>query len=156
MAYTELDDRVGATDVVVAERRGWFSPGRVITLLLGVLVAVVGAVVLLRTGVDSDLARPTTTVFSVPQSAIIGLADLLVGLLLILSSLSEDARPIATVVGILSIAAGIIAMAASPTLQDDVGFTAATGWWAIVVGLVAVVASVLPSVWRVRRGVERR
>ncbi len=156
MSYTEINDRVGATDVVVAERRGWFSPGRAITLILGVVVAAVGAIVLMRTGVDSDLAHPSTTILSVPQSAIVGLAEVVAGLLLILSSLSEDARPLAAVVGILAIAAGIIAMAASPTLQDDIGFAASTGWWAIVVGIIALVASVLPSVWRVRRDVVAR
>ena len=156
MSYTQIDDHIGAGEVVVAERRGWFAPGRAITLVLGIVVTVVGALVLLRTGVDSDLAHPQTTIMSVPQSGIIGLAEVVAGLLLILSSLSEDARPVGAVVGILAIAAGIIAMAASPTLQDDIGFAPSTGWWAIVIGVIALVASVLPSVWHVRRDVVAR
>ncbi len=156
MSYTEIDDRTGAGDVRVTESRGWFSPGRIINLVLGIVVLVIGAVVLVRTGVDSDLAHPQTTIFSVPQSGIIGLAEVIAGLLLILSSLTEDARPVAAVVGVIAIAAGIVAMAASPTMQDDIGFGPSTGWWAIIIGVIALVASVLPSVWRVRRNVAAR
>jgi hypothetical protein len=156
MSYTQIDQPTTDGTLRYTERGDWFAPGRVISMLLGAALTLLGAVVLARTGIDSDLAEPQTTVFGIVQSAIIGLAWLVAGVLLIASSLSESARGLGAFVGVVALLGGIVGLAASAEIRQDVGFESSTAWLAVFVGVVALVASVLPSVWSVKRDVERR
>jgi uncharacterized membrane protein HdeD (DUF308 family) len=154
MAITRTDQQVGTHDVEVTERRTWISPGRVLAALLGIGLAFTGAVAMIKSGVDADLVHPMTTVWGIPHSALIGLIELVAGVLIVLSSFTEADRVLAGVVGVLFFIAGIMAVASTAQTQRDVGFGTSTGWFFVVIGLVAVVAAVLPSMLTVRRDVR--
>jgi hypothetical protein len=144
----------GSRFMHVRESGHWFSPGRVIGFLLGAVVAVMGALILMKTGVSSELNTPLTTVFGLTASPAIGLIALAAGLLLILSAASESTRPLMGFVGVLMLVAGLVGTVSSFEIQSDVGFEPATGWFFAVMGLIALVASLIPSVWSQRREYE--
>jgi hypothetical protein len=158
MTNTQYEQRVfdGVNDHVVRvdESRHWFSPGRVIGGLLGLVLAFVGAVTLFKTGVGSDLTAPTVTVFGMVNSAAVGLIELAAGLLFVLFALSEDGRSLIGFLGVVAIIAGIIGLVASPQLRQDLGFDTNTAWFITVCGIVALIAAAIPSVFRGRRTVR--
>jgi len=153
IAHVETQ-QIGQETVQVRERGSWFSPGRVIAFVAGGVLVFIGAVAVYRTGVDNDLTKPQTEVFSIGQSALFGLIEVTAGLLLILSAMSEAARSVAGVLGVFAIIAGIAGLAASAELQFDVGFSRSTGWFFVIWGITALVSSLLPAVWTTRRDVD--
>lgn len=143
------------TSAVVEERSHLRSPGRVLGALTGLVLAVVGAMGTVDAGFDTSLTQPVTEVFGLGMSAAVGLGLLALGLLILLSALSEETRPLMGGLGVLAILAGVVAASASTQLQQDVGFTPETGWFLVVCGVVAVIAAMLGSSIRASRRVVR-
>jgi len=158
MSQIEYENRVngpyGERVVRVDESRHWFSPGRVLGGLVGLALALLGAVTLFKTGVGSDLTAPTTTVFGMTQSALVGLIEIAAGLLLLLFAASEDGRPLIGLIGVLAIIAGIVGTVASPQIKQDLGFDSNAAWFLAVAGMVALLAALIPSFYRARRRVR--
>lgn len=158
MTNTQYEQRVfdGVNDhvVQVEESRHWFSPGRVIGGLLGLALAFVGAVTLFKTGIGSDLTAPTVTVFGMTNSAAVGLIELASGLLLVLFAMSEDGRSLIGFFGVVAIVAGIVGLVSSPQWHQDLGFDDNTAWFITVCGIIALLAAMIPSVFRARRKVR--
>jgi len=140
----------GSRFLHVRDTGHWMSPGRVIGLLVGAAVTFVGMVSLFKTGVSSELNTPLTTVFGMTQSPAVGLIELAAGVLLILSAASESTRPLMGFIGALMMIAGIVATVANFEIQRDVGFDPDAGWFFAVAGFIALVAAMLPAVWRER------
>ncbi len=149
-----VSDGVNDTVVRVDESRHWFSPGRVIGGLLGLAMAFVGAVTLFKTGIGSDLTAPTASVFGMTNSALVGLIELATGLLLVLFAMSEDGRSLIGFIGVVAIVAGIVGLVASPQLHQDLGFDNNAAWFLTVCGFIALLAAMIPSVFRARRRVS--
>src|ERR1700753_2378932 len=79
-----VDTPVGRTTAVAHTRR--FSPGQMLSGGVGLLLAVVGIIAVTRTGVDSTLNTPVTSIVGLTHSAIIGFIELGAGLLLLVGS----------------------------------------------------------------------
>lgn len=148
------NDPSGNQMVEVTERQHSFSPGRVIGIGLGLLLAILGTVTLLKTGVGQNLTTPQVTILGMTQSAAIGLIELGAGLLLALFGAWEDSRPFMAVLGVLGVFAGVVGVA-SPELQHNIGFTSNTAWFIATCGVVAIVAAALPVVFESRRNIHR-
>jgi hypothetical protein len=145
----------GTHEVRVREQAHWISPGRVISFLAGLALAIVGVTAIVRGGIDGSLNVPLVDAFGMTQSALVGVIELVTGLVLIGCSASEAARPVIGFVGVLAILAGVGAVAASPDIQANVGFAGnRTGWFVAVCGVFALLGAVLPSVMTHRHDVR--
>jgi hypothetical protein len=138
---------------VVASRR--FDPAAVLAVLLGLALAVIGAVALARAGLEGPLDEPVVDVVGASHTSLLGLIEIGVGLLMIWAGLSRD-RSAIIFLSLLFGAAALVA-AIEPTVGG--GALAIERGWAValVVGfaLTALVAALAPTLWRSRDRVVR-
>jgi hypothetical protein len=127
----------------VREHHREFNPGRVVGGVVGLLLAVVGVVAIARAGIDSSLDRPVVDVFGMQQSAIVGLAEFGVGLLVILGAASEATRSLMGVMGVLALVGGVLGAAASASVQADLGMRSGSGWFLAVCGAIVLASSLV-------------
>ncbi len=126
-------------------RRFTFSPGQILGGIVGLVLVLFGILAVTRTGIDSTLNAPLTDVFGLTQSAAIGLIEVGAGLLLILGAANAEFRPLTGVVGVLLFIGGLIVAAGTGSLLRDLGTSHDTGWFALIMGAVAMLAAALPS-----------
>ncbi len=131
--------------------------GQLMVAGAGVVFAIYGIIVLIDAGIDANLTEPVVTVWGHTHTAWLGIIELAVGIVLIGLGTSLVSRRSAVVLGVLLIAAGIIALAIPEDLPDELAIDAGYGWWPLALGVVATVGALLPDgVTRVRtRRVER-
>ena len=132
-------------------RTSRFSPGQIISGVVGVVLVVFGIIAVTKTGIDSSLNTPATDIMGLTHSAYVGLAEILTGLLLILAAADSSMRPLTGVVGVLLFVGGIVVAAGTDEMLLRIGTERATGWFLMVMGAIAVLGSLMPSVVRSRR-----
>ena len=132
-----------------------FSPGQILAGILGIVVAVIGVIAMSRAGLDGSLNKPVVDVAGTDQSAMLGIAEFALGLLLVLGALNYAARWLIAFVGVVMVIGGVVLGAASSTILEDVGTSQGTGWAIMVGGIIAIVAASLGVFIRTRRSVER-
>ena len=137
----------------VASSRVVVSPGQVIAGVLGLVIAIVGAIAVARSGVDSSLNVPMVRAAGFNQSAMVGLGELVLGLLLILSALSYEGRGFIVAIGVLMVIGGVVIGAAGPTILRDLGTVHGTGWALMVGGIIAIFAGSLGRIVKTRQTV---
>jgi len=142
------------TDTRVASSRLVVSPGQVIAGVLGLIVAVIGVIAVARGGIDSSMNVPMVRTAGLDQSAMLGAAELGIGLLLILGALSYAARPLIITVGVVMVLGGVLIGAANTTILRDIGTVHGTGWVIMVGGIIAIVAGSLGRMIRTRHSVK--
>ena|SRR5215207_7297949 len=130
-----------------------FSPGQILTGIVGALLVIVGIVAVTRTGIDGSLNTPPTDIFGLAHSALIGIVEIGAGLLLLVGSASPSSRGVAAFVGALLVIGGIVVAAASNGLLMDLGTEKSTGWFLAVMGGIALVGALLPTFVRSDRTV---
>jgi hypothetical protein len=135
----------------VATSRFVFSPGQIFAGVLGLVMAVIGIITASRAGIDSSLNVPVVQVAGLHQSAMLGLIELGLGLLLVLGASSYAARDLVVGLGVIMVIGGVILGAAGSTILHDVGAVHATGWTIMVGGIIAIVAGCLGRLIRTRR-----
>jgi hypothetical protein len=109
--------------------------GPVLAIAAGAALAVVGAVALVRTGIDGTWFRPRIEVLNADHTALLGALEIGAGLLLLLAGLSGSRLAVA-VLG-LAMALGATAMAIEPEeLQREL---AIERWWAWMLAAAGVV-----------------
>ena len=137
----------------VASSRIVVSPGQVIAGVLGLVLAIVGAITVARSGVDSSLNVPMVRAAGFNQSAMVGLGELVLGLLLILAALSYEGRGFIVAIGVLMVIGGVVIGAAGPTILRDLGTVHGTGWALMVGGIIAIFAGSLGRLVKTRQTV---
>ena len=137
----------------VATSRFVFSPGQILAGALGLAMAVIGIITAARAGIDSSLNTPVVQVAGLHQSAMLGLIELGLGLLLILGASSYAARDLVVGIGAIMVLGGVVLGAGDHTILHDVGTVHDTGWAIMVGGIIAVVAGSLGRLVRTRRSV---
>ncbi len=142
------------TDTRVASSRLVVSPGQVIAGVLGLVIAVIGIMTVSRAGIDSSMNVPMVRTVGLDQSAMLGAAELGIGLLLILGALSYAARPLIIGVGVMMVLGGVLVGAGGTTILRDVGTVHRTGWVIMVGGIIAIVAGSLGRIIRTRHSVK--
>lgn len=140
---------------VVREHAYWLSPGCVVGGVAGLALLITGLVAILRARIDATLDTPVVVVFGMNQSAAVGLIELVVGGLILLSASSEATRPFMGGLGLLAIVGGIVGVAASDTIRQDLGYTPGTAWFLAACGLVAVIGSAMGAQFIQSRQVRR-
>jgi hypothetical protein len=142
---------------VASRRVAWsrtFDPASVLAVLLSIVLGVVGAVALARAGLDGPLDEPVVEVAGFTHTALLGLVELGMALVLLIAGLSRD-RGAILFVSILFGVASLVA-AIEPTVGGGALAVERAWAWLMVVsfGLVALVAAVVPAIWRSSDRVE--
>ena len=149
-----VDNGAERTETRVATSRFVFSPGQILAGILGLIVAVIGVMTVSRAGLDGSLNVPIVRVAGIDQSAVLGLAELVVGLLLILGSLSASAGDLIIFLGVVMVVGGVVIGAGGTTILRDLGVVHSTGWLIMVGGIIAVVAGSLGRIVQTRHTVK--
>lgn len=128
------------------ERRWALDASDVVSLVAGLLFGVMGLIALVELGFSDFPSEATTDVFGLTHTQLWGIADILLGLLLIAGS-GAIGRGTTIFAGAVTLVVGIVVVAAleelDPTLTTENGY----GWLAIIVGLVVLVAAIaVPTV----------
>jgi membrane-bound ClpP family serine protease len=148
--HREVVDTPQVRTAAVARNRR-FSPGQVISGVLGFVLVVMGVVAVTRCGIDSSLNRPVTDILGLTHSSWVGIVEIVAGLLLIIGSADESFRGVAGAVGVLLFLGGIVVAAGTDKMLLQIGTERATGWFALFVGALAIVASMIPTFLRSER-----
>lgn len=143
--HEEVTNGTAYSESTTRESAVAFSVGQVLGGIAGFVLALVGLLAVVRAGVDSTLNDPVVGVAGFHQSAAVGLVELVLGLLLIAGAASVLNRPILGVVGGVTLVAGVVVAAENARIAVDIGATRSTGWFAIAVGAVAMLAAMLPT-----------
>ncbi len=154
MPYSHVEERVGDRVVEVNERRNWLSPGRALASLVGIVLAGIGAIAIVQGGIDGTLNIPLDKVLGITQSAGVGIVELIIGLLILVSAYSAADRSGVGFFGVLLFVGGVMGLATSAQVHQDLGFGNSTAWLFLLSGLACVVAAALPSMLSVRRDVH--
>jgi len=109
--------------------------GPIMAIAAGAALTVVGCVVLIRTGVDGTWFRPRVEVLDADHTALLGVLEIGVGLVILLGGLTGS-RVLVAMLG-LAMALGATAIAIEPEeLQREL---AIERWWAWTLAAVGVV-----------------
>lgn len=122
-----------------------FSPGQIVGGLVGVVTTLIGVIAVTRSGIDGTLNVPVVRVLGLNQSAMVGIAEVVLGLLLIAGAASAWDRALMGFIGGVMFIAGIIIAAASIKLLGDLGTDHTTGWTMLIGGVVAMVGAMMPT-----------
>ena len=141
---------VGTQDGYVAESvesrsRFAMSPGQLLGGGVGLVTTVIGVIAVTRGGIDTSLNVPVHMVAGLHQSAMVGVAEIILGLLLVAGAASAWDRALLGFVGGLMFVGGIIVAAASIRMLGDLGTDHATGWTMLIGGVIAMVGAMMPT-----------
>lgn len=145
----EVIERVRTDEVVVTP----WSWADAVVAVLGAALALVGAIVLIRTGIDDTWYEPVEEVLGAPHTALLGVIELGVGAALMFVS-AIRARAVAGLIGLGVVAAGVLAVIETDRLNQEL---AINDWWALaLVGGGAIVAALtlVPRQGRIERVVR--
>lgn len=121
----------------------------VVGSLLGVVILVIGVVTVARTGIPSqDLTAASTAVGPFSRTTLMGIIEVILGLLLIAAgSTGNGLRGLGLVFSVF----GLVWIIEPGAFQGALGITRATGWLYLLVGLACIAAGLVSSGYLVRR-----
>jgi hypothetical protein len=144
-------ERIGQTVEPVAtrtrQRSSMVAPGQIVSLIAGAGLITVGVLALIRAELDGSLSTPVVEVVGYTHTAWLGIAEIGVGLLLMLAGASPAGRSVSVVLGAAMVIAGVLVRAEPGQMPDELGIEKAFGWPLIIVGAVVAVAAVVLPVW---------
>jgi hypothetical protein len=156
------DERIvvqqSATDHVASQTaaqmrvsRFTWSPAQWVAALIGLFLVVLGAVALLRVGLET-LTGETTTVWMFEHTALMGIVDLVIGLLfLTIAGSSLNSRGGLITLGMLSLAFGLITAIEPGAMAELFGGDERLGWLYAIIGAVSVIVAFASPTVNVRR-----
>jgi hypothetical protein len=149
--HVQHDTNAAITPSRTKERSWTFAPGQLVSLVVGVGFIAVGLIAMIRAGIDGSFETPIVDVLRFSHTAWLGLAEVGLGLLLVLAGTGAWGRPLSVVLGAAMVVAGILVLAEPGQMPDELGLEQDYGWPLIGFGaLVALAAMALP-VWHTHR-----
>jgi hypothetical protein len=121
--------------------------GEILVVGTAAVFLIVGALALARAGLDGDMSTPVVNVLGYTHTAWLGLAEVGVGLLLLLSGISRGSRDLAVALGVLLIVAGIVVRMDTTAMPSELAMQHSYGWFLIGTGIVATVGGLMPTGW---------
>ena len=135
----------GSSEVRTTHSRIAMSPGQMFGGAVGVISTIIGMIAVIRSGIDGSLNVPVVHVVGLNQSAMVGIGEVVLGLLLVAGAASAWDRALMGFVGAVMFIGGIVVAAASIKFLGDLGTDHATGWTMIVGGVIAMAAAMMPT-----------
>ncbi len=143
-----IDHTVEPVAATRTRERSWvMAPGQVVSLIAGAGFIVVGVLALIRAELDGSLSEPVVEVMGYTHTAWLGIAEIGVGLLLVLAGSSAAGRSVSVFMGAALIIAGILVRAEPGSMPDELGIEEAYGWPLIIVGAIVALAALLLPTW---------
>jgi hypothetical protein len=127
----------------------WASPslGPVVAIAAGAALAIMGSVVLMRTGIDETWFQPRVRVLDADHTALLGLLELGAGVALIVAG-ATGSRVLVAILG-LALAIAAAALAVEPAeLQRELAIERWWAWVLALVGAVLVLSALAPPIAR--------
>jgi hypothetical protein len=120
-----------------------FGPAQVVAVAAGLVLTIIGAIALARTGTNfSDLAATDRRVEGLGFSSLSALLQVIAGVILLGSGVfPEAARTAFALFGVLLIGWGIVVIADRAPLFNVWGYTSATGVLYIIIGGISSVGA---------------
>ena len=153
MVRRVVEDTVAGREEGVRVTESYFDPNRIVALAAGLWFILLGALVLIDTGIADFPSQPTTSVFGFTQTPLLGVINIGAGLLLLLGAADWD-RSISVFTGSLVLMGGIILLVAGDRLPDSLQANDAYGWMAVIVGGVVLIVALAFSSIRSRHVVR--
>ena len=143
-----------ATERDVAVER--WSLSDVLIALVGAAMTVVGAIALVRTGVDRSWYRPVTEVLEANHTPLLGAIEVGAGVLLMLAGAFRS-RALAALIGLAMVVGGILGAVETSEVSRELAIEDWWAWLAVGVGaFVTLIALVSPKRTVVERVAETR
>ena len=139
----------GSQSDTSVQRAPW-SPAQIVSLVIGVAFVIVGGIALARTGFNfNNLSGNKQDVLGMPHTAILALAELVVGLALVAAgAVPGAARGTMILFGIILVGVGVVAIAQPSTFDNSLGANAGSGWFLVITGAVLLLAAMVsPTVF---------
>lgn len=143
----------GPQPMTVRERTWTFAPGQLVSFVAGAALVVIGVIAVLRAGVDGSLSRPTVDVLTYDHTAWLGIAEIGLGLLLMLAGSGAWGRPLSVLLGAATVIAGVLVNAEIDEMPEELGLEKNYGWALIALGAIVTLAAMALPVWR-RRAIK--
>jgi len=147
--YTDDGEAVvEPTGTRTTERFRTIAPGQIISLVVGAAFIVVGVIALVRAGLDGTLDDPVVEVMGYTHTAWLGIAEVAVGVILLLAGSTAAGRSLSVVMGALVAIAGALVLAIPEDLPEELGLEKSFGWPLLISGIVVAVAAMVVPAWR--------
>ena len=143
---------VARTRTVAARR---YDLASALAVLVAIALGVIGAVAVARAGLDGPLDDPVVEVAGFSHTALLGLIELGMAVILLTVGLSRDRGAVLFTSILFGTAALVVAI--EPSVGGD-ALAVETSWavaLVIVFGAIALAAAILPAMWRTTERVER-
>ena len=147
-SYTDEDAVAVPTGTRTTERVRTVAPGQIISLIVGAAFIVVGVIALVRAEIDGSLAEPVVEVMGYTHTAWLGIAEVAVGIILLLAGSTAAGRSLSVIMGALIAIAGALVLAIPEDLPEELGLEKSFGWPLLISGIVVAVAAMLMPAWR--------
>jgi hypothetical protein len=141
-AETRYETATGTLPVgrhVTTSRFARVSPAQIITGLAGIVLLVLGLIAVAQAGLSGPITHPVVSVAGFDHTALLGLIEAAVGLLLLGSAL-WGSRASGAFFGILMVVAGIVIVATPSSFASTLAAQSSYGWFLIVVGAIVGLA----------------
>lgn len=130
---------------VAATRRRHLGWGQVLILLAGATTFVFGIGAVGLGGLAGPVNDPVVRVFSYPHTPLLGLIQVAVGAVLVLTALARGGRWIAGPVGVATVAGGAVVLTDLEWVHTQLAAPQRFGWVPIAVGTVAYLGAMVPA-----------
>ena len=122
---------------------------------IGVLLLVIGLVTLARTGVPTEsFTDPATTVGPFARTPLMGIIEILIGVLMISAAAGGDASSVMAL-GLVSLVFGLVWMIEPGAFGDLLGIGRETAVLYLIIAVACLLTGLLGGGWRRERIVER-
>lgn len=143
---TDADAVDGRYDAATTERRWALDASDVVSLIAGLIVAVIGLLAIVELGFSDFPSEEATEVAGFSMTQVWGLLSIVLGVLL-MAGAGSVGRSVTIFGGALTLVAGIVIIAASEDLDATMAAESSYGWLLAIIGAVVLVAAIaIPSV----------
>jgi hypothetical protein len=131
------------TDAPVGRRQ--YTWGQVLIVLAGATALVFGIGAVGLGGLAGPVTAPVVDVFSFDHTPLLGLIEIAVGAVLVLTGLVRGGRWIAGPVGVATVVGGALVIAELEWVQTELAAQQRFGWVPVIVGTVAYLGAMVPA-----------
>jgi hypothetical protein len=149
--HTTTDTAVAPATTKVRERTWTFAPGQLVSFAVGVGLVALGLVAAIRAGLDGNLARPEVDVLQLSHTAWLGLAEIALGVVLIIAGTGAWGRFLSVPIGAAMVIAGVLVLAEPDQVPSRLAMERDHGWLLVLLGALVALASMALPVWRTRK-----
>ncbi len=121
-----------------------FPASSLVGALIGAAMLVVGIVVLLRGDVTGSWSDPMVSILGLDHTPLLGLAEVATGALLLIAALTGS-RPVLMFFSAVMMIFGVVVLVQHESLVDDLGVQSAHGYWALGLGALLLVVTLVST-----------